>query len=155
MSADGRLRILIVGSSGGHLTQLHQLRGWWGDHDRRWVTFRTPDAISLLADEDVVWAHNPTTRNVRNLGRNLLLARRVLAEQRPDVVISTGAGVAVPFFALAAARGIPTVYLEVYDRIELPTLTGRLCRPFADQFLVQWEEQKQLYPGARLVGPVL
>ncbi|SIN43504.1 hypothetical protein SAMN04489832_7069 [Micromonospora cremea] len=33
-------------------------------------------------------------------------------------VVTTGAGVAVPFVVLARLRRIPTVYIEVYDRID-------------------------------------
>jgi UDP-N-acetylglucosamine:LPS N-acetylglucosamine transferase len=150
-----RLRLLLVCSSGGHLAQLVALDPWSRDHDRHWVCFDTPDAVSLLRRERVTWAHHPTTRNVPNLLRNLRLAVRLLRRERPDVVVSTGAGVALPFFVLARALRIPTVYLEVYDRIDGPTLTGRLCRPFADRMLVQWDEQRSLYRGAEVVGCVL
>jgi len=147
--------VLLVGSSGGHLAQLLALRAWWQDRDRAWVTFPTPDARSQLPGERVTWAFHPTTRNVRNLLRNTGLAWRLLRRERPSVVLSTGAGVAVPFFVLGWLHRIPTVYLEVYDRIDSPTLTGRLCRPFARLFLVQWEEQRALYPGSVVVGPLL
>jgi UDP-N-acetylglucosamine:LPS N-acetylglucosamine transferase len=147
--------VLLVGSSGGHLAQLLALRPWWGDRARAWVTFPTPDAKSQLTREKVTWAYHPTTRNVPNLLRNLVLAFRLLRQVKPSVVISTGAGVAVPFFVLGWLRGIPTVYLEVYDRIDSPTLTGRLCRPFTRLFLVQWEEQRKFYPGSVVVGPLL
>lgn len=149
------MRIALVGSSGGHLRQLWQLKDWWDSNDRFWVTFATPDAKSLLAAEDVHWAHHPTTRNVPNLLRNTVLAWRLLRSKRPDVVISTGAGVAFPFFVLGKLLGVKTVYLEVYDRIDLPTMTGRLCYPFTDLFLVQWTQQRRFYPRARLVGTVL
>jgi UDP-N-acetylglucosamine:LPS N-acetylglucosamine transferase len=147
--------VLLVGSSGGHLAQLLALRSWWGDRARTWVTFPTPDAKSQLAGEEVTWAYYPTTRNIPNLVRNMGLAVRLLRKQKPSVILSTGAGVAVPFFLLGWVRGIPTVYLEVYDRIDSPTLTGRLCRPFARLFLVQWEEQRKFYPGSVVVGPLL
>ena len=68
------------------------------------------------------------------------------------VVVSTGAGVALPFFVLAKVRRVKTVYVEVFDRIDSPTLTGRLCHPFADLFLVQWEAQEKLYRGAGRSG---
>lgn len=152
---DRQLDVLLVCSSGGHLAQLTALDPWSREHRRRWVCFDTPDAVSILRGEDVVWAHHPTTRNVRNLLRNIGLAWRELRRRRPDVVISTGAGVAVPFFLIAKLRRIPTVYLEVYDRMDSPTLTGRLCRPFTDAMLVQWEEQRGLYRGADVVGCVL
>jgi UDP-N-acetylglucosamine:LPS N-acetylglucosamine transferase len=103
----------------------------------------------------VAWAHHPTTRNIPNLVRNAGLAFRLLRKAKPSVIVSTGAGVAVPFFVLGWLRGIPTVYLEVYDRVDSPTLTGRLCRPFTRLFLVQWEEQRKFYPGSVVVGPLL
>ena len=139
-------------SSGGHLAQLHRLRGWWESHDRIWVTFDTPDATSLLAKERVVWAYHPTTRNLPNALRNLGLAWRLLRRERPDVVVSDGAGVAVPFFVAARILGIKTVYVEVYDRIDTPTMAGRLCYPLSDLFCVQWREQQRLYPRAELIG---
>lgn len=149
------LRVLLVCSSGGHLAQLHALRPWWEQLERRWVTFDKEDARSRLAGETVAWAHHPTTRSLPNAARNLLLAQRLLAEYRPDVVVSTGAGVAVPFFLAARSRGIRTVYVEVYDRIDSPTLTGRLCYPLSDRFLLQWPEQQAFYPKGTLIGRLL
>lgn len=155
-SADNSGTVLLVGSSGGHLAQLIALQPWYRDRERTWVTFPTPDARSLLSDEaDVVWAHSPTTRNVRNLLRNAVLAAKVLRRRRVAAVVTTGAGVALPFVALARLFGIPTVYIEVYDRIDTPTLTARLCRPFLSAMLVQWEEQRRMYPGATVVGNLL
>ncbi len=151
----GAGEVLLVCSSGGHLAQLIALEPWWRSRPRSWVTFRTPDAESLLVGEDVVWAHYPTTRNVPNLLRNTVLAARVLHRRRPALVVTTGAGVALPFFVLARLRGVPTAYIEVYDRIDLPTLTARLCRPFTTLFLAQWEEQRRFYPNAVVVGNLL
>lgn len=146
--------VLLVGSSGGHLAHLWALRPWWRRHARRWVTFEKPDATSLLGDEQVVWAYHPTTRNIGNLMRNTTIAWRELRTHRPSVIISSGAAVAFPFFVLGRLLRIPTCYIEVYDRIDSPTLTGRLCRPFADMFLVQWPEQAALYRDANVIGPL-
>ena len=149
------MKVALVCSSGGHLAQLHRLEPWWREHERVWVTFDTIDATSLLAGEEVVWAHHPTTRNLANALRNARLAWRVLRQVRPDVVVSDGAGVAVPFFVVAKLLRISTVYLEVVDRIETRTLTGRLVYPMTDLFCVQWEEQLRLYPRAVEVGALL
>lgn len=148
-------RILFVCSSGGHLTQLHALEPWWSQLDRHWVTFDKPDARSLLAGERVTWGHHPTTRNVPNAIRNFALARRILARYRPHAVVSNGAGIALPFFAAARLRGIRTVYIEVFDRIDSPTLTGRLCSPLSDLFLLQWPEQRRFYPHGIVIGKLL
>ena len=119
------------------------------------MTFLKPDALSLLADERTAWAYQPTTRNIPNTLRNLRLAWRCLRRERPDLIVSSGAGVAFPFFVMGRLLRIPTVYLEVYDRIDSPTLTGRLCQPLSDLFLLQWEEQRGIYPRGLVVGRVL
>jgi UDP-N-acetylglucosamine:LPS N-acetylglucosamine transferase len=149
------MRVLLVCSSGGHLIQLHNLRPWWERHDRMWVTFKKLDSRSLLAGERVAWAHHPTTRNLPNLVRNLLLAWRQLRSFRPDVVVSSGAGVAFPFFLIARLLGQKTVYVEVYDRIDSATMTGRLCYPISNLFLLQWEEQRRSYPNGVVIGSLL
>jgi UDP-N-acetylglucosamine:LPS N-acetylglucosamine transferase len=147
--------VYLVASSGGHLAQLLCLAPWWQERRRTWVTFPLPDTRSALTGEDVVYAHHPTTRNLPNLARNLLLAWRTLRRDRPDVIVSTGAGVAVPYFVIGRLLQIPTVFVEVFDRIDSPTLTGRLCRPFTTRMCVQWDSQRELYGAATLVGPLL
>jgi hypothetical protein len=149
------LKVTLVCSAGGHLLQLHQLRPWWKKHERLWVTFDLPDARSLLSEERTAWAYHPTTRSVRNLLRNFVLAWRTLRRERPDLVVSSGAAVAFPFFVVARLLRIKTVYVEVYDRIDLSTLTGRLCYPLSNLFLLQWEEQKRFYPRGRVIGTLL
>lgn len=155
MDGDTRPHVLLVASTGGHLAQLFALRPWWEHYARTWVTFDKADARSLLAGEDVVHAFHPTTRNLPNAARNLGLARTLVPAKRPALVVSTGAGLALPFFAVARALRIPTVYLEVYDRVDSSTMTGRLCRPLSTAFCVQWPDQMALYPGAELVGAAL
>lgn len=148
------MRIGLVCSSGGHLQQLHWLAPFWSRHDRFWVTFDTPDARSLLAEERVYWAHAPTNRNLGNLVRNTRLARTVLAREQPDVLVSNGAGVALPLMGVGFAMGVPLVWLEVYDRIDRASLTGRLLSPLADEVLLMWPEQQRAYPHGTVLGPI-
>src|SRR3954447_21659725 len=92
-----RADVLLVCSCGGHLLQLIALRDSWCGFSRAWVTFDKSDARSLLEDERVYFAHGPTNRSLTKLLRNLFVAWRVVGEVRPQVLITTGAGVAVPF----------------------------------------------------------
>jgi len=149
------MKILFVCSSGGHLAQLYRLRPWWEGQERAWVTFDDPQSRSLLQGERVTPAFAPTTRNVPNAIRNLGLAVRILRAERPDAVISDGAGVAFPFFLIARSFGVRTAYLEVYDRITRPTMTGRLCYPITNLFLLQWPEQARHYPRGQVIGCLL
>ena len=148
------LKICLVGSSGGHLTHLYMLKPFWKDKNRFWVTFDKEDARSLLKDEKVYPCYFPTNRNIKNLIRNTLLAIRVLKKEKPDLIISSGAAVAVPFFYLGKLFGTKTIYIEVFDRINKPTLTGKFVYPVTDRFIVQWEEMKKVYPKAINFGSI-
>jgi beta-1,4-N-acetylglucosaminyltransferase len=150
-----RARVLLVASSGGHLLELLSLRGAWSGQERTWVTFRQPDAVELLAGERTLWAHYPTNRSIRNLVLNLGMAWRVLRRERPDAVISTGAGVAVPFLWIARLLGITTIYVESLTRIRELSLTGRLIYPVVDRFYVQWRELAERYPRTRYEGQIV
>jgi beta-1,4-N-acetylglucosaminyltransferase len=132
--------LLLICSSGGHLMQMLELRPAWDAFSRVWVTFDKSDARSLLRDERVVYAHGPTNRNLGNMLRNLALARRVLKLTRPSALVTTGAGVAVPFAWLARMRRIPVVYIESFTRIDELSLSGRMIRPIAERLCVQWPE---------------
>lgn len=146
------MKICFVTSSGGHLTHLMQLKEWWKDKERFWVTFDKPDAQSILKDEKKYWCYFPTNRNVKNLIKNTFLAVKILRKEKPDVIISTGAAAAIPFFYIGKMFGIKVVYIEVYDRIDKPTVTGKLVYPISDLFILQWEEQKRFYPNGELLG---
>ena len=112
--------VLLVCSSGGHLAQLMALRPWWERRCRSWVTHDSEHARSVLSGEVIAWGHFPTTRHAGNLIRNAFLAARLLVppRQRPSVIVSTGAGVAFPFFVLGWLLRIPAVYIEVFGRVD-------------------------------------
>lgn len=149
-----KIKVCLVGSSGGHLTHLYLLEPFWKEEDRFWVTFDKEDARSVLKDEKVYNCYFPTNRNIKNLLKNTFLAFRLLKNERPDLIISSGAAVAVPFFYLGKLFGSKTIYIEVFDRIDSPTVTGKLVYPVTDKFIVQWEEMKKVYPKAIHLGGI-
>jgi beta-1,4-N-acetylglucosaminyltransferase len=144
--------ILCICSSGGHLLQLLALRPAWQPFDRVWVVFDKSDTRSLLKGERVVHAHGPTNRSVRNLLRNTILAARTLRAERPAAILTTGAGVAVPFAWIGRLWGVPTVYIESFTRIEQLSLSARLIAPVASRLYVQWPELAARAPGLRFAG---
>lgn len=136
--ADTSHPVVIVCSAGGHLLEMLQLQEAWEPFERLWVTFDKSDTRSLLCDERVVHAYGPTNRNVPNLIRNMRLALRVLRTERPSAILTTGAGVAVPFAWAGWLLRIPTVYVESVTRIEELSLSGRMISPVATRVYGQW-----------------
>lgn len=151
---EGRLGVLLVCSAGGHLLQLFMLREAWRGLSVAWVTLDREDARSLLARESVVFAHGPTTRNIPNLLRNLRLALGLVRRTRPRAIVTTGAGLAVPFAWIGRLFGAKVVYIESFTRIERPSLSCRLVRPVASAVYVQWPEMASKLDGSRYVGSV-
>ena len=147
-------KICLVGSSGGHLTHLYKLKPTWKKYNRFWVTFNKEDANDLLINEKVYHCYFPTNRNFWNLIRNTLLAFKLLLKEKPRVIISSGAAVAVPFCYIGKLMGAKIIYIEVFDRIDRPTVTGKLVYPIADEFIVQWDEMKKVYPKAKKLGSI-
>ncbi len=146
------LKICFPVSSGGHLTQVYILKEWWEKYDRFWVTFDKMDAHFLLKGERVYHAKYPTNRNIKNLIKNTFIAWRILLKERPDIIFSTGAGVAVPFYYLGKLLGAKLLFMDVINRVDSPTLTGKLVYPIVDHLLIQWKELKVFYPKGEYWG---
>ena len=147
-------KVCLVGSSGGHLTHLYLLKPYWEEKERFWVTFGKEDAKSILEDEKMYECYFPTNRNIKNLIKNTFLAIKIIMKEKPKLIISSGAGVAVPFFYIGKIFGTKTIFIEVFDRIDKPTITGKLVYPVSDIFIVQWEEMKKVYPKAINLGGI-
>ena len=99
------IKVCLVGSSGGHLTHLYMLKPFWKDKNRFWVTFDKEDARSLLEGEKVYPCYFPTNRSIKALIKNTKIAWDVLHKEKPDLIISSGAAVAVPFFYIGKMMG--------------------------------------------------
>lgn len=146
------MKICFVGSSGGHLMHLYMLKPFWQDKDRFWATFDKEDARSLLKGEKIYPMFCPSNRSIKALVINTFRCIKILWKERPDLIISSGAASAIPFFWIGRLAGIKSVYIEIIDRIDKPTLTGRICYPVANRFIVQCEELKKYYPKGINLG---
>lgn len=148
-------KILLVSNRGGHLAQSLLLAEAFPAYEKVWVSERVPDVLERLVGKRVYYGHSPTERHYGNLLRNLIFAIRVLRLERPDLVLSTGAGLFVPFLLLSRLFGARVIFVEVYDRFDSLTRTGRLARLFADRIFVQWEGLAEKKPGIRYIGELL
>lgn len=131
------------------------LKPAWQDFDVSWATLPGSDVEHILEGQDVALGHGPTNRNLPNLLRNLRFAPRVLRAKRPDLILSTGAGLAVPFFLIGRLMGVRLVYVESLTRTEGMSLSGRLVAPLAHEVFVQWPgavRGKAHYVGSILSG---
>jgi glycosyltransferase involved in cell wall biosynthesis len=148
-------RVVLVCSPGGHLLEMLSLEPAYRHLDETWVTLPCVDVEHLLAGRKVFTAHGPTNRSLVKLVRNLPLAWNVVRRHDPDVILATGAGLAVPFFLIGRLLRRQLVYVESLARSETLSLTGRLVYPLADHFFVQWPQLARRHRKARYEGNVL
>jgi len=139
-------------SAGGHKAELDRLVEGLVFTDRFDVTYRSGRPPDPRARRTWYLVH-PRRRILRTLA-NALQALWVVLKERPELVISTGADVAVFFLYWARLFGATVVYVESAGRVG-PSLSGRLVYPIADLFVVQWPEQKLVYPRAVLARGAL
>ena len=148
-------KIGLVCSSGGHFLELYSTDRLWRQYPHFWITFHGGDTECLLKNRKVYRAYSPTTRNVKNFFKNFYLAIKVLRNEKPDVIVSTGAGVSVPFLIVGKFFGSKIIFIESLTLIDRLSLSGKLVYHFADIFLVQWPQLASKYKKAQYKGQLV
>jgi UDP-N-acetylglucosamine:LPS N-acetylglucosamine transferase len=147
-----RKTVCLVSSSGGHLTEILALRPAFGRHEHIYVLNQH---ISLPREmEGKTYFIQHSERDWRFFV-NLWEAWLILRDARPSVILSTGAGPAVPFALVGKLLGIRNIFLECSTQITHPSLTGRIMYYLADRFYYQWEPLRSYYPNGIYGGVLL
>jgi hypothetical protein len=147
-----RRRVLLVSSAGGVLLDVLALEPWWSEHRTVWAAVHMPDTDSQLEGATVHWIREVRGSRPWLLPRALVDAGRILWSVRPDVIVSAGSGAAVPFFLIAALRGIPTVWVSTFNLVRTPGMAARLCGRLASKILVQRASMLVAHPRAVVIG---
>lgn len=157
------MKLCLAASGGGHVRQLLDLEPVWRDHDYVFVTEDTALGRSLADKHPVRFVDHFALGQAR-LGRpvdmlrgsvrNLVQSAKIVAEERPDVVITTGAGAMYWTTLIAKIRGAKIVLVDSFARFDAPSTFARLTRGFADEIVVQSAALKQVWPDAHLFDPL-
>jgi UDP-N-acetylglucosamine:LPS N-acetylglucosamine transferase len=145
------MKICLVSSCGGHLSELRSLKPVYDRHVHFYVI---NDRITLPPDM------RGRTYFIRHSERdwlflvNLWEAWCILRRERPAIIVSTGAGLIVPFTLVAKLFGIPTVFIEAATQVADPSLSGRIMYWLADRFFYQWKALEHHFPKATYGGPI-
>ncbi len=143
------MKLLLVSSVGGHLSELMELAPILREHE---VVLVVNEEASLPDFPfSAVYRIAHAERDWRVLW-NFVEAASILEAERPDVIVSMGAGPAVPFALVGKyLAGARTIFIETAAAVERPTLTGRLLHPIADAFFYQWPSLAQAFPRGKLL----
>jgi UDP-N-acetylglucosamine:LPS N-acetylglucosamine transferase len=149
-----KMKIALVGSHGGHLTELLYLLEAFAPEDEFFI---------LTYDNERTRALPYRKYLIANIGYNYLLMAIAFVRiffiwlrERPQVIISTGAEVAIPAFYVGKLFGAYCIFIELWAAVNKPTQTGRWLYGIADEFYVQWESLLASYgPKARYRGTII
>jgi UDP-N-acetylglucosamine transferase subunit ALG13 len=154
-------RICLAASGGGHVRQLLDLEPAWSPHDHFFLTEDTALGRSLPGRTYFV-PHvalgqarlGAPLKMVAAAARNLVSSAKIMLSERPDMVITTGAGSI--FFTLMWARllGARVVVIESFARFEGLSVFTRLAGPLAHHKVVQSPILEAHWPGAVVFDPL-
>lgn len=145
---------LLVGSTGGHLEELFRLKDRLAPATGpvEWVTFDDPQARSLLAGERVHYLPYMPPRGYLPVLKSLPAAHKILRRGAFERVVSTGSGIALPFFTAARTLDVRCHYIESAARTTGPSLTGKLVSRIPGTHLYtqheSWASDRWGYAGS-------
>lgn len=149
-------KICFISSAGGHFEQLKQLKAVKEKYDSFYMVTRTK-ATETMKDKRYIII-NLERRNplvfLLSLTAMTLQQAFILLKERPDVIITTGAGVVIPTCLMAKIMRRKIIYIESFARVNTPNKTGVFVYKFADLFIIQWEELRDYYPNAVYGGAI-
>ena len=147
------MKICVVSSCGGHLTEVRCLRPAYEKLEHFYVLNDKALLPQDMLDKTIFITHSE--RDWRILV-NLWEAFHILRARRPQVILSTGAGPAVPFALVGRfIFGMKVIFVESITRVARPSLTGWIMYWLATSFIYQWEELRRHFPKGRLGGPLV
>ena len=147
------MKVCIVSSCGGHLTEVRALAGAYSQHDYFYIINNKVKLSGDLAGRTTFITHSE--RDWKLL-INFWEAYKILRKERPRVILSTGAGPVVPF-ALVGRLFFRThvIYVETITSVIKPSLTGRIMRYLANTLYFQWKTLAPFFPKGIYSGPLI
>ena len=151
-------KLLFISSTGGHLSEMLQLRSLFKKYNYHIITEKTKSNLTLKdeykdkVDFLVFGTKDHMLTYPFKLLYNCIKSIYLYIKVHPDYIITTGAHTAGPMCYIGKILGSRIIYIESFANVNTKTVTGRLVYPIADRFYVQWEEMKKLYPNAVFGG---
>ncbi|MCD8288235.1 MAG: capsular biosynthesis protein CpsF [Porphyromonadaceae bacterium] len=152
------IRVMFICNEGGHYDQMMDMQDLFSQYDTVLVT----DNQKASSDKAKI-----KIRHTKLLTKKGFLQKRIARlftigealsiykEYRPDIMISTGANLAFPFFIVGWFHHCKLIYIESRARVYTRSLTGKLIARLCDKMYVQWPEQLKVYKNAEYYGTLV
>lgn len=151
-------KVLFISSTGGHLSELLQLKSIFKKYDYHIITEKTKSTIKMKEEYKdkinylVFGSRDYIFRYIIKFFYNCIKSIYLYFKIRPKVIVTTGTHTAVPMCYIGKLFGSKIIFIEIYANSETKTLSGKIIYPIANTFVVQWKSMKKLYPKAKYRG---
>lgn len=153
-------KVLFISSTGGHFSELMQLKDIFENYDYHIITEKTKSSIKLKEkyakkiDFLVYGTKEHILIYMFKLLYNTIKSLYLYVKIKPKYIITTGTHTAVPICYICKLFGSKIIFIETFANSETKTLSGKLIYPIANLFIVQWEQMLKLYPKAVYGGQI-
>jgi len=142
-------KIVAISSGGGHLSELHSAIPKSIKNEITYITFKNGHTKKSLENQKHYFIIDPHNSKLKYL-INLIHAFFLFLILRPKIIISTGAGIAIPFMMIGKLFGSKLIFVETGARVTSPSKTGMFAYKHSDLFIVQHEPLLKFFPKAKL-----
>ncbi|OPF53059.1 polysaccharide biosynthesis protein [Clostridium baratii] len=151
-------KVIFISSTGGHLSELMQLKRIFNNYDYHIITEKTDTTIKLKneygkrIDYLVYGARNYLFSYIFKFSYNIIKSFFLYLKIRPDVIVTTGAHTAVPICYIAKLFKKKIIFVESFARVNSKSMSGKMINKIADVFLVQHKELLDVYENSTYKG---
>ena len=150
-----RVKVCLIASSGGHMNQLLSVSDGWRGHDVFFVTTKELLRQKLKQSGEVYIIGECNREHPLRLLKVLLRCLKIFIQERPNVIISTGAAPGLIMCVIGKVFRAKVLWIDSIANVEKLSLSGRLILPFADLFLVQWQSLADKYYKTVYIGATI
>lgn len=149
------MKICLVASAGGHLSQLSKLAKGWDGFETFCIT-TTNVVVDKCREFGRVYVVGECNY-LHPFKALVVFARcvRIIYKEKPIALISTGAACGCISCFLAKFLGAKIIWIDSVTNVERLSLSGRMVRYIADLFLVQWPEHAKKYKNVEYCGTII
>lgn len=151
-------KVIFISSTGGHLSELMQLKRIFNNYDYHIITEKTDTTIKLKneygkrIDYLVYGARNYLFSYIFKFSYNIIKSFFLYLKIMPDVIVTTGAHTAVPICYIAKFFKKKIIFVESFARVNSKSMSGKMINKIADVFLVQHKELLDVYENSTYKG---
>lgn len=151
-------KVMFISSTGGHLSELMQLKEIFQNYDYHIITEKTDTTIKLKETYGdkisylIYGARNYMLSYSIKFPMNIIKSLLLFIKLKPDIIVTTGAHTAVPMCYIAKLFKKKVIFIESFARVNSKSMSGKLVNKIADLFIVQHEEMLNVYKNAVYKG---